>query len=81
MQEAWPIGITIIALVVACVCLLLHHRYKHRHGGQHPLNGADQWFQLSDVGNFHSCSHEMWIVFMSATAFILSLYLVTTQLV
>jgi hypothetical protein len=45
---------TIIAyasLIVAIV-LILHHGYKHRPGGEDPLYGHDQYFQLSDVGNF-----------------------------
>ena len=49
-------------LFVFCGILLLHHAYSHRAGGPHPLAGCDQFFQTSDICNFHSCSHEMWIL-------------------
>ena len=67
-------------LVTASLLLLLHHRYHHRTGGPAPLPaiGFNQWFQLSDVCNFHSCSHEMWIICMVSVAGILFIYLAST---
>lgn len=56
------------ALIAASVALLVHHRYKHRSGGPDPLEGMNQWFQTSDVGNFRRCNHEMWILCLMAVA-------------
>lgn len=56
------LAIVLGILLAACIVLLLHHAYSHRPGGPHPLEGWDQFFQRSDVCNFHSCSHEMWIL-------------------
>lgn len=56
------LAIVLSLLFFGCVILLLHHAYSHRPGGPHPLQGCDQFFQESDVCNFHSCSHEMWIL-------------------
>jgi hypothetical protein len=58
-------------LFVSAILLLLHHGYIHGSGTDHELAGMDQYFQLSDVCNFHSCSHEMWIIAMMAVAIIL----------
>ena len=52
---------------VLIIALLLHHKIKHgnKNDQQNYLPDIyDQWFQCSDVGNFRSCSHEMWIVFL-----------------
>lgn len=43
-------------------CLIIHHAYKHRPNGEDPLYGMDQYFQLSDVGNFRTFNHEMFII-------------------
>lgn len=61
-------ALSIIAVVslILCFLLLLHHKSKHSNP-EDPDNFLqdpyDQWFQVSDVCNFHSCSHEMWILF------------------
>lgn len=69
------VWIVVGILLAACVVLLLHHRYHHRTGGPQPLpEGMDQWFQESDVCNFHSCSHEMWILGLMSVAGILIVY-------
>ena len=60
-----------VCLVAVCVALLAHHRYKHRTGGPHELHGTDRWFQKSDICNFHSCSHEMWIILLFGLAVVL----------
>jgi hypothetical protein len=73
-NEVGILSIIITALIVASLLLLVHHRYHHRRGGPEPLEGWDQWFQASDVGNLHSCSHEMWIMGMLSCAGILILY-------
>lgn len=57
--------IAVLAFVIA-VLLLLHHKSKHsdpenRHN--YLQDPYDQWFQVSDVCNFRTCSHEMWILF------------------
>ena len=57
-----PVSFAIAGCVVVAVVLLFHHRYHHRTGGPAELHGTEQWFQCSDVGNLHSCSHEMWIL-------------------
>lgn len=69
MDEASVLAIVIASLVGSSILLLLHHGYKHR-----DLRGLDQWFQLSDVGNLRTCSHEMWIICLMAVATILSVY-------
>ena len=74
MDESSLVGFIISVLVVMSFILLLHHRYSHRKGGEHPLEGWDQWFQMSDVGNCHSCSHEMWILSIMLVALLLSVY-------
>jgi hypothetical protein len=50
------------------VLLLLHHGWKH--GREDPATSHAQrdscpevcYFQVSDVGNFRTCNHEMWIL-------------------
>jgi hypothetical protein len=59
-----PVILSIVLglLFVACILLLVHHGYSHRAGTAHALPAWEQFFQPSDVCNFHSCSHEMWIL-------------------
>ena len=50
------------------VLLLLHHDWKH--SSEDPATSQAQrescpevcYFQPSDVGNFRTCNHEMWIL-------------------
>ena len=57
-----------MAFFAAAVLLLLHHGWKHAH--EDPGTSLAQqescpevcYFQLSDVGNTKTCSHEMWII-------------------
>ena len=50
------------------VLLLVHHGWKH--GQEDPETSHAQqescyqvcYFQMSDVGNFKTCNHEMWII-------------------
>ncbi len=52
----------------AGAALLLHHGWKH--GREDPATSVAQrescpevcYFQLSTVGNFKTCNHEMWII-------------------
>ena len=62
--------ISAIAFILSCV-LLCHH--KHVHSQVHTENFLpdpyEQWFQYrlypeGDVCNFHTCNHEMWILFL-----------------
>lgn len=71
----------VVCMLLLAAALLLHHKSKH----SDPTNAAnylpspqDQWFQCSDVCNFHSCSHEMWILSALLVAIICTLVLVTT---
>jgi len=50
------------ASLIVAIVLILHHGYKHRPGGEDPLYGHDQYFQLSDVGNFRTFNHEMFVI-------------------
>lgn len=50
------------SFLIAAFLLILHHGYKHRPSGEDPLYGFDQYFQLSDVGNFRTFSHEMFVI-------------------
>jgi len=69
-QAAW-------ACAAVGVALLLHHGWKHWH--EDPATSVAQrescvavcYFQLSDVGNFRTCNHEMWIIFFFGLAVIL----------
>lgn len=72
-QAACSLEISSAVLLSICVALLLHHRYKHREGGPHPLHGMDQWFQREDVCKFQTCNHETWILFLMSLAFVLLL--------
>lgn len=66
--------VTCAALFFAfvAVLLLLHHGYVHYH--EDPATSLAQrescpevcYFQPSDVGNFQTCNHEMWILFFFA---------------
>ena len=57
---------------VAAVVLCLHHGYEHAQDD--PATSVAQaescpevcYFQLSDVGNFRTCNHEMWIILFFA---------------
>ena len=53
------------ASLLVAVVLILHHGYKHRPGGEDPLYGIDQYFQLSDVGNFRTFNHEMFVILLT----------------
>jgi len=59
-----PNSNTLIAYAsfLVAIILILHHGYKHRPGGEDPLYGLDQYFQLSDVGNFRTFNHEMFVI-------------------
>ena len=65
------------------VLLLLHHGWKHAH--EDPATSVAQrescpevcYFQASDVCNFRTCNHEMWILLffsLSLLFYVLSLY-------
>lgn len=66
------------AIIFGCVgvLLLLHHGYKHHF--EDPATSLAQrescpevcYFQLSDVGNFSTCNHEMWILLCFALAIV-----------
>ena len=57
-----------LCFLAAVATLLLHHGWKH--GREDPATSVAQrescpevcYFQLSDVGNFKTCNHEMWII-------------------
>ena len=53
------------ASLLVAIVLILHHGYKHRPGGEDPLYGIDQYFQLSDVGNFRTFNHEMFVILLT----------------
>ena len=63
----FALSVVAVTSVVAVFLLLLHHKAKHS-DPEDPVNFLqdpyDQWFQMSDVCNVHSCSHEMWILFL-----------------
>ena len=50
------------ASLLFALLLIIHHGYKHRPGGEYPLYGIDQYFQLSDVGNIATFNHEMFVI-------------------
>jgi hypothetical protein len=53
------------ASLLIALLLIIHHGYKHRSSGEYPLYDLDQYFQLSDVGNFRSFNHEMFVIFFT----------------
>ena len=69
-----PLVIAASLFFVAAVLLLLHHGWKHAH--EDPDTSLAQrescpevcYFQPSDVGNFRTCNHEMWILLFLALA-------------
>ncbi len=71
-----PLIIPAMIFFSAAVLLLLHHGWKH--GQEDPETSHAQqescwqvcYFQMSDVGNFKTCNHEMWILLF----FFLGLY-------
>jgi hypothetical protein len=78
-----PLVVAASLFLVAAVLLLLHHGWKHAH--EDPATSLAQrescpevcYFQPSDVCNFRTCNHEMWIVLFLALAlgcWILSLF-------
>ena len=44
--------------------LLIHHYLKHSNPDTPEFlqDPVDQWFQMSDVCNLMTCSHEMWVL-------------------
>ena len=60
--------------------LLLHHGWKHAHDDpatSHALRDSCWqvcYFQPSDVGNFETCNHEMWILLCCALALLCLLF-------
>ena len=78
-----PLAVAASLFLVAAVLLLLHHGWKHAH--EDPATSLAQrescpevcYFQPSDVCNFRTCNHEMWILLFLALAlgcWILSLF-------
>jgi hypothetical protein len=63
-------NLVIAAAVLFCVAvlLLLHHGWKHAHEDPATSHAQQEscpevcYFQMSDVGNFKTCNHEMWII-------------------
>lgn len=59
---------------LVAVLLLLHHGWKHASEdpatslAQHESCAAVCYFQPSDVGNFKTCNHEMWILLFFSLA-------------
>jgi hypothetical protein len=62
---------SIIFFLVALL-LLLHHGWKHGHEDPATSHAQQEscpevcYFQPSDVGNFRTCNHEMWIILFFA---------------
>ena len=50
------------------LALLLHHKAKHGNPSSPDYlpSPQEQWFQLSDIGNFHS--HECYVVLLLLTS-------------
>jgi len=63
-----------VLFFLAAVLLLLHHCWKHAR--EDPATSIAQrescievcYFQCSDVGNFKTCNHEMWIILFFSLA-------------
>ena len=63
-----PLVLTAATFFAAGVLLLLHHGWKHAY--EDSVTSLTQqescpevcYFQLSDVGNFRTFNHEMWII-------------------
>lgn len=50
---------------VFVIILLAHHIYEHGpYGHGQTLSFPDRMFQMSDVCNFRTWNHEMWILFL-----------------
>jgi hypothetical protein len=54
-------------LFAVAVLLLLHHGWEHLDDPETSLAKQESclavcYFQPSDVGNFRTCNHEMWIL-------------------
>ena len=53
---------------LAAILLLLHHGLKHALEDPETSHAQQEscpevcYFQVSDVGNFRTCNHEMWII-------------------
>lgn len=59
-------------LFAVAVLLLLHHGWEHYHDDPATSRAKQEscpevcYFQQSDVGNFRTCNHEMWILLLLA---------------
>ena len=53
------------ASLLIALLLIIHHGCNHRSSGEDPLYDLDQYFQLSDVGNFRTFNHEMFVIFFT----------------
>jgi hypothetical protein len=57
-----------VLLFVVGMLLLLHHCWKHAQENPETSHAQQEscpevcYFQLSDVGNFRTCNHEMWVL-------------------
>lgn len=62
--------------VATGVLLCLHHGWEHDDDDPETSLAKQEscrvccYFQLSDVGNFRTCNHEMWILLFYALAFV-----------
>jgi hypothetical protein len=78
-------GMLFLASVLAILLLLIHHKLDH---GGDPRSDrfiqdpCEQWFQWrlypdGDVCNWSTCSHEMWIIFITLFAIVMVIFIVS----
>ena len=60
-MKKYLIVASIVSYLVA-ILLLIHHAYKHSLSGEEPLYGMDEYFQISDVGNYRTFNHETFVI-------------------
>lgn len=74
------LAVAAIVFCVAAVILLLHHGCQHAR--EDPATSVAQqescaavcFFQRSDVGNFKTCNHEMWILLLLSLSLVCGLW-------
>jgi hypothetical protein len=67
MLPCYLFFLVVLICISGIAVLLLHHRAKH--GNKDDIenylqDSCNQWFRVSDIFNFKTCSHEMWIILL-----------------
>ena len=70
VDASYGFAVGAIACVCVAIALLFHHNWDHGHPDRanYIEDPNERWFQRSDVCNWKTCNHEMWILLFMTIA-------------